>query len=345
LNALLTGNSLVNERLKKLYHFEDGFFVVFLFIIHNSLKTFSIISLVLLSFLMKSQIAWAQFSYDDTTSENSRIEKTPEINKFRFLKIDRDTISLGLNDILVCDSFCAQGMPSTYDALHSFNYRRMDRFGGYLNVKVNKGLEQVRAKGFDSDVKKLYIQIDPVTLKVYWFAILGPSTDGRSYVRIDSRGSAGGGISAVEKQLPNMHKLYPDMKAIKLMEFNENVKVCYDWNGNQLCDFKGTVNIRQHFYKYAANGAAIVTPIQDKPIIVSDSTQTMKMDSVVVITPPVKPIVKASPKPKYKNYKVKDGDTLSEIAEKHHIGLSKLKKFNNLRSDKIQIGQTLKIPK
>lgn len=295
---------------------------------------------------MKSQIAWGQYSFDDTTSEISRVEKIPEINNFRFFKIDKDTISLGVNDLLVCDSFCAQGMPSTYDALHSFNYRRMDRFGGYLNVKVNKGLEQVRSNGFNSDIKNLYIQIDPVSLKVYWFAVLGPSTDGRSYVRIDSRGSAGGGIPAVEKQLHNMHKLYPDMKAHKLLEFNENVKVCYDWNGNQLCDFRGTVNIRQHFFKYAANDVAIVLPVQDKPINVSDSTQTSAIDTtVVVITPPVKPVVKPTPKPKYKIYKVKDGDTLSEIAEKHHIGLSKLKKFNNLRSDKIQIGQSLKIPK
>lgn len=294
---------------------------------------------------MKSQIAWGQYSFDDTTSEFNELETIPEINQFRFYKINKDTISLGSNDILVCDSFCAQGMPSTYDALHSFNYRRMDRFGGYLNVKVNKGLEEVRSNGFDSDIKNLYIQIDPVSLKVYWFAILGPSTDGRSYVRIDSRGSAGGGIRAVEKQLPNMHKLYPDMKAIKLMEFNENVKVCYDWNGNQLCDFRGTVNIRQHFYKYAVSNSVIVPPVQDKPIFVSDSTQTNTLDTVVVITPPVKPVVKPAPKPKYKIYKVKDGDTLSEIAEKYHIGLSKLKKINNLRSDKIQIGQSLKIPK
>jgi LysM repeat protein len=294
---------------------------------------------------MKSQIAWGQYSFDDTTSEFNSAETIPEINQFRFYKIKKDTISLGSNDILVCDSFCAQGMPSTYDALHSFNYRRMDRFGGYLNVKVNKGLEQVRSNGFDSDIKNLYIQIDPVSLKVYWFAVLGPSTDGRSYVRIDSRGSAGGGIPAVEKQLHNMHRLYPDMKAHKFLEFNENVKVCYDWNGNQLCDFKGTVNIRQHFYKYAANDVAIVPPVQDKPLIVSDSTQTSAVDTVVVITPPVKPVVKPTPKPKYKIYKVKDGDTLSEIADKHHIGLSKLKKFNNLRSDKIQFGQSLKIPK
>ena len=61
--------------------------------------------------------------------------------------------------------------------------------------------------------------------------------------------------------------------------------------------------------------------------------------------PVVKPTPKPKPKPKYKIYKVKSGDTLSEIAEKYHVPLSKLKKANNLRSDKISIGQSLKIPK
>ncbi|MFZ9613290.1 MAG: LysM peptidoglycan-binding domain-containing protein [Crocinitomicaceae bacterium] len=313
-------------------------------------KTLLISSLffIALVFLPKS---WGQYAYVDNNGGNDKLEDVPEINKYRFHKINKDTISLGVNDILVCDSFCAQGMPSTYDALHSFNYRRMDRFGGYLNVKVNKGLEQIRNNGFDSDIKNLFIQIDPVSLKVYWFAVLGPSTDGRSYVRVDSRGSAGGGISAVEKQLPRMHGLYPDMKPYKLIEFNENVKVCYDWNGNQLCDFRGTVNIRQHFFKYAAKDNAEVTPVTDPTIVKVETVNTAPGDVIPSEITPVKPVVKPTPKPKpkpkpkYKTYKVKSGDTLSEIAEKFHVPLSKLKKANNLRSDKIKIGQTLKIPK
>ena len=44
-------------------------------------------------------------------------------------------------------------------------------------------------------------------------------------------------------------------------------------------------------------------------------------------------------------YKVKKGDTLSSIARKHHVTVANLKKWNNLKSDKIQIGQTLIIKK
>jgi LysM repeat protein len=267
----------------------------------------------------------------------------PEINQFRFHKILKDTIALDLNDILVCDSFSAQGMPSTYDALHSFNYRIVDRFGGYLNIKVNLALEQVRNNGFPSDVKKLYIQIDPVCLKVYWFAVVGPSTDGRSYVRIDSRGSAGGGLSAVQKQLPRMINKYPNFHPHKLMEFNENVKVCYDWHGNQLCDFNGTINIRQHFYKFSAPPNVEIPPVEDTELLLSPVGPPVINDSTAVKTTPSP--VKSTPKPSYKIYKVKTGDTLSEIAGKHHVSIAAIKKANHLRSDTIQIGQNLKIPR
>ncbi len=42
-------------------------------------------------------------------------------------------------------------------------------------------------------------------------------------------------------------------------------------------------------------------------------------------------------------YKVKKGDTLSEIAAKFGVRVSTLKRLNNLRSDLIRIGQVLKI--
>ena len=302
-----------------------------------------IISLLLLTFILNVHCSWAQYSFEDTASIGAEQVRIPEINQFRFHKIDKDTITLETNDILVCDSFCAQGLPSTYDALHSFNYRIADRFGGYLNIKVNLALEQVRNNGFPSDVKKLYIQIDPVFLKVYWFAVVGPSTDGHSYVRIDSRGSAGGGLSAVQKQLPRMMKRHPNFQAHKLMEFNENVKVCYDWHGNQLCDFNGTINIRQHFYKFSAPPNVEIPPVEDTELLSMPIRPIATRDSTVVVSPP--PVVKTVPKPSYTTYRVKSGDTLSEIARKQHVSITTIKKANHLRSDTIQIGQLLKIPK
>jgi membrane-bound lytic murein transglycosylase D len=47
---------------------------------------------------------------------------------------------------------------------------------------------------------------------------------------------------------------------------------------------------------------------------------------------------------KSKNYSVKNGDTLSEIAEKFHISVTQLKKANGLKNDLIRPGQKIIIP-
>jgi membrane-bound lytic murein transglycosylase D len=43
------------------------------------------------------------------------------------------------------------------------------------------------------------------------------------------------------------------------------------------------------------------------------------------------------------NYKVKKGDSLSEIAERYHVSITELKKWNGLKSNDIKAGQTLKL--
>ena len=45
-----------------------------------------------------------------------------------------------------------------------------------------------------------------------------------------------------------------------------------------------------------------------------------------------------------KTYKVKSGDNLSKIASAHGIKPKELRAFNNLKTDQIKVGQTLKIP-
>jgi len=48
---------------------------------------------------------------------------------------------------------------------------------------------------------------------------------------------------------------------------------------------------------------------------------------------------------KWVYYKVKSGDTLGHIARKYHCTVKQLKSWNNLRSDRISIGQRLKVGK
>lgn len=246
-----------------------------------------------------------------------------------------DTIQHGENDLIIHDSYTALGRKYVYDALHSFNRRRMDHFGGLLNEKINAGLAEVRSKGFNSDLKKLIIQIDPSTLTVYWTAVVGPSEDGKCYTQVDSRGSAGGGLKAVEKQFPRMHSLHEGLVPEKVLDFNENVFQCYDWDGNKLDTVYNTINIRQHFFKY-------YDPNYTHQEILAENS-TSNAEKVAAPAAPVAPKKKVVPVSSRK-YTVKSGDTLSQIAEKHHTSVTKIKQLNGLRSDNIQVGQVLKIP-
>lgn len=300
------------------------------------MKLFSLHLFVSLLFL--TNLAFAQPTNSEEVDDSTYVElievaprKTLVIPTFQL--INPDTLKLGEHDELVCDSYTALGMPYVYDALHSFNARRMDKFGGYLNVKINQGLESIRKKGFNSDVKQLYIQVNPKTLTVHWVAVVGPSEDGKCYVRVDSRGSAGGGLPAVNKQLPRMHNLYPTLTAVKLLEFNENVIKCYDWNGNPLDSVCSFVNIRQHFFKYYDNQVGNTITLEDYVVKYPYTTDGEAL-----------PGTKKFVAPKYRTYKVKSGDSLSTIAAKYHTTVSKIKKANGLRSDLIRIGQVLKIP-
>ena len=56
-------------------------------------------------------------------------------------------------------------------------------------------------------------------------------------------------------------------------------------------------------------------------------------------------VPKASASPESVKYKVKKGDTLLGIAARYHISVANLKQWNNLKTDNIQIGQTLTIKK
>jgi hypothetical protein len=126
-----------------------------------------------------------------------------------------------------------QNLPNRVDALHAFESRKSDGFGGKMSTQINAALRQLYNKGINPDLKKLDIKIDPVLFKVDWSAEIGPSTDGIAYVGMITRGSAGS--SADERavsQLPELTKKL-NAKIVKDLNFNKGLK------------------IRQFFYKYS----------------------------------------------------------------------------------------------
>jgi LysM repeat protein len=121
---------------------------------------------------------------------------------------------------------------------------------------------------------------------------------------------------------------------VKVLEFNENVTKCFDWNGNPVSSYTSYVNIRQHFFKYYDLQV-------DASITLEEYTKKYPCNTDGANLPgKKKPVVKS----RQRKYKVKSGDTLSEIAQKYHTSVSKIKKANGLRSDLIRTGQVLKIP-
>lgn len=305
----------------------------------NNKQVIGIKFIFLSTLIISSQALYAQSDSEpdvEPSTDSVVVVTKKALQVPAFQKYNPDTIQLGENDLLITDSYTALGQPYVYDALHSFNRRRMDHFGGYLNDKINAGLADIRSKGFPSDLKQLYIQIDPSTLTVYWSAVVGPSSDGKCYMHVDSRGSAGGGLVAVQKQCPRMHRLHSDLIPVKLLEFNDNVLQCYNWHGVKLDSVTNTINIQQHFYKYYDPQIGNTVTLEEVAQKEKEKDKEAEM-TVVMVAKPATAV-------RYKRYTVKSGDTLSQIAEKYHTTPARIKQANNLRSYMIRVGQTLKIP-
>lgn len=154
-------------------------------------------------------------------------------------------------DKVIKGSYSAEGQPGAYDALHAFQSRRSDKFGGRMNTKVQDAIKDYKKNtGLNAiDIKKVDVKIDPNTLTVNWEVTIGQSDDGYTYEQFDSRGSAGGGEGAVDKQLPNMYS-YNSGKPEMVYHYNKNIPICYNPDGTKKERCKGTINIQQKFFKY-----------------------------------------------------------------------------------------------
>jgi GH24 family phage-related lysozyme (muramidase) len=143
------------------------------------------------------------------------------------------------------------------DALHSFDRRKSDGFGGYMltgspvpvkhasKVKLDQGkginqvLRELIAEGIKPDVTNISIKVNS-DYSVNWSATINESKDGKAYYGIASRGSAGGGADERAKgQLPAMQSGAPNF--------------CH-WTVILDLNVKSPIKIRQYFIKYTQCG-------------------------------------------------------------------------------------------
>ncbi|MCM3729975.1 LysM peptidoglycan-binding domain-containing protein [Neobacillus cucumis] len=73
------------------------------------------------------------------------------------------------------------------------------------------------------------------------------------------------------------------------------------------------------------------------------SSDRLKVGQSLYIPEKSKVVAKTSTSPSSTVYTVKSGDTLSSIAKKYGITVTQLKSWNDLKSDKLKIGQQLKV--
>jgi len=129
-----------------------------------------------------------------------------------------------------------KGTPNMADALHSFERRKSDGFGGRMSTQIREALRKLYNQGVNPDITKLKIVVDSKNYSVQWEATIEPSKDGKAFVGISTVGSAGGGADQrALSQVESMKKWVDGAKDYTLV-----------------LDFKNPtgIYIRQFFYKW-----------------------------------------------------------------------------------------------
>jgi hypothetical protein len=147
-----------------------------------------------------------------------------------------------------------------WDAVHSFQSRRSDGFGGKMNDIVNAALVKFfEEEHANPDISKIEIEIDEVNWKVRWTCTIEESKDGKAWIGLTSRGGAGtpngpsGSIARAQRQID-------DKKSSLKSEFRDpalETKEVLDFN----YDSKTGVHVRQVFVVYT--NPAVYPPYQN----------------------------------------------------------------------------------
>lgn len=124
------------------------------------------------------------------------------------------------------------------DLLHSFERRRSDKKGALIGSQIEEKLIEVHKAGINPDVVELIIKVDSKAYTVTWTATIDESKDGKAYMGIATRGSAGEGSD--ERSLAQVGPLKRQLTSKGAEDIT------------QILDFDNPtgIPIRQYFFKY-----------------------------------------------------------------------------------------------
>jgi hypothetical protein len=139
------------------------------------------------------------------------------------------------------------------DELHAFEGTNGRLIGG-MNTKVNAELEKMYAKGINPDITDVFVEMDANKMEVKWKVTIAPSKDGKAYLGLTSRGSAGS--TAYDRA--NGKSVGQDFDSVlkkvreKTNEPNAEMFLVKDYLYNLTKEKKslGKCPTRQLFYKY-----------------------------------------------------------------------------------------------
>lgn len=132
--------------------------------------------------------------------------------------------------------FVPKGTSNMADALHSFQKRSSDGFGGQMSTTINNQLLAMYNKKINPQITDLKVVVDSTKFTVEWEATIAPSKDGKAYIGFSTVGSAGGDAdSRAKSQIESMKKWVANAEDYTLVLDFKNLNGTY---------------IRQFFYQY-----------------------------------------------------------------------------------------------
>ena len=139
--------------------------------------------------------------------------------------------------------FVPKGTSNMADALHSFQKRNSDGFGGQMSTTINNTLLSMYNNKINPQVTDLKIVVDSTKFTVEWEATIAPSKNGKAYIGFSTVGSAGAGADIRAKsQIEAMKKWVANAEDYtQVLDFSNIVGLLKEPNG---------IYIRQYFYQY-----------------------------------------------------------------------------------------------
>ena len=127
-----------------------------------------------------------------------------------------------------------------YDAMHSFQSRKRDGFGGKMNTIVNAALLKFYTElSLNPEITSIKINADDTNWRVTWEVTIEESKDGKAWIGLTSRGGAGrkdgpgGSIARAERQITQRISTLsaelkdPRLETKRVFDFNFQGKGAY----------------------------------------------------------------------------------------------------------------------